>query len=961
MIEGQVIRGFKIVNVTEVDELKATAFFLIHEKTKAQLLYLKRDDNNKTFSIAFKTIPTDDTGVFHILEHSVLNGSEKYPLKEPFVDLLKGSLQTFLNAMTYPDKTVYPVSSRNQKDFINLTRVYLDAVFKPNCLKNPNIFYQEGWHYELNDAQKQPVYKGVVYNEMHGAYASAERMADQYLMNYLFPDNCYRYSSGGDPKHIPDLSYEQFCKAHDTYYHPTNSMIFLDGDMDIEQMLQIINDEYLSKYDENPQKYVINKQNPVINEKEIKKYAVVKPEDTNNKTIINFGYVISDYDDSLTVNAMEILSRILAENNESVLSKAIISSGLAENVVVSVENGILQPYLAITVYNTNPQQYEEIKNIIEDTLKSVINKGIDKELLTAILNRMEFVNKEKDFGAAPKGVIYHIWSLNNWNYGGNPLDGLVVDETYKQLRQKIDTDYFEQLIDKLILNSQHKASIILCPEVGLDKKQQEETNDKLKKYKDSLTEKQVDELVEFNKKFSLWQGEVDSDETKAMLPKLKLSEIDDNPQFIEKTIKKICDTDVIIYPVDNNGITYVNELYLANDLSLEEISLLSLLKAIIGELATEKLSVEQLVTNKSAYLGNFDLSTKVYSNYHDESSYKYILNVSYSYLNENESQALDLIDQMINHTLFDNKEAVLNIIKQTKTSLEMDLSASGHVYGLNRIRSAINEEGLINEYDCGYSYYEFIKKILNENIDSVINNLFELYHKIFSTNRLTLSLYSDKPEKLTEKILEKRNHNKSIIRNCPKKLNPKQNEGIIIAGNVGYGELGADISGKINDRRGQMAVVSKILSLDYLWNTVRAQGGAYGVGVAINSKSIVFYSYRDPKPLNSIEVYKRSSEYLKEFANTGEDLEKYIIGTIGESEILLTNKSKMQMGNAEYFSNYTYEDKKKHRHQILNTTKDDLKKAATLFEQTAQNSFMCIVADKETILSNKDINNILEL
>ncbi|MDO4378732.1 MAG: insulinase family protein [Erysipelotrichia bacterium] len=961
MEQNQIVHGFKVDKIVDVAELEATAYFLTHQKTKAQLLYLEREDDNKTFSIAFKTIPTDDTGVFHILEHSVLNGSEKYPLKEPFVDLLKGSLQTFLNAITYPDKTVYPVSSRNKKDFINLTRVYLDAVFKPNCKKNANVFYQEGWHYELKNKEDDLSYKGVVYNEMQGAYASSERMADQYLMNYLYPNNCYRYSSGGDPKHIPDLTYQQFCQAHDTYYHPTNSMIFLDGKMDVEEMLQIINDEYLDHYTENLHKYTIEKQQPVINEKIVKEYAVVKEEDLKNKTIINFGYVIGNYDDFTSVAAMEILSRVLAENNDSVLTKAIISQGLAENVTISLENSILQPYLSITVSNTEEQNYAQIKKTIEDTLLSVVKKGIDKKLLTAILNRMEFTNKEKDFGAAPKGVIYDIWALNSWNYGGNPLDALTNDAIYKDLRGKINSDYFEKLISDLILNSKHWASIILRPEVGLDKKQQAEVQAKLKSYKDNLLDAEIEKLWEFNKQFSAWQLMQDSEDVKAMLPKLELSDIDDKPQKIEKKVQRVDNIDVLVYPTTKNDIVYVNELYRCDDLSLNEISLLSLLKNLIGDLNTEKYSAEELIREKSAYLGYIDLSSRVYSDYHHEGNYKYILDVTYSFLKENQEQALSLIDQLLNHTLFNNKETILNIIKQIKTSLEMDISMYGHVYGMRRVRSSLNEEGMIIEYDCGYSYYEFIKGLLNEDIDAVINRLQNLYSKIFSESRLTLALYDEKPLELTADILRLRNDEGKVDFNNHKKLNEKKNEGIVITGAVGYGEMAADISGQIDDFRGQMAVINKILSLDYLWNTVRAQGGAYGVGVTTSANSVTFYSFRDPKPLNSIATYKKCAQYLTDLADSNENLEKYIIGTIGDSEPILTNKSKMQIGNVEYFTNYTYEDRCNSRHQVLNTTKEDLLKAAKIYDYVAKNAHLCIVADKETIEGCSEIERVLNL
>lgn len=943
---NQIYHGFKLVDVKEVTEIKAVAFYFVYDKTKTPLFYLQRDDDNKSFAIGFKTVPTDSSGVFHILEHSVLNGSKKYPLKEPFVDLLKGSLQTFLNAMTYPDKTVYPISSRNEKDFMNLVDVYLDGVFNPICRSNPNIFYQEGIRYQVDEDSGDIKYNGVVYSEMKGAFSSAERLADQYLSQYLFPDTTYGYCSGGDPSEIIKLSYKQFCDSYDKYYHPSNAMIFVDGKLDIDGLLRLIDENYLCNYKYKDLHISIDYQKPVINEKKLFYY---QPSDGiyQNRSIINFGYVIANYNEYDKITAYNIIAKALADSNESLLPKTLISANLAENVVVTVVDEVLQPFLCITVYNCDENNYEKIKELIDKALSDVVNNGIDKQLVNAIISNMEFVSKERDFSKIPAGIIYSLIGINCMNYGGNPLDGLLYDEMYQRLRKLVDTNYFVDLIEKGILNSKHYASVILKPKEGYNQLIETQRNEKLLEYRNNLSTKQFDDLVQLNRDFNQWQCKTDTLEDKKCLPKLSIDDIDPLAQYIEKEVIQYKGTTLISYPVKNSDITYVNELYQVDDLSNEELSLLSVLIALIGELDCLSMPLTQFLIDKYSYLGSFSLSTNIYNSFHNSDS-KIMLNCKYSYLNNNEDCVLNMINQLLNHTLFEDINAIRDIIVQIKNDLQQAIINSGQQFALSKALSALSSDKVASDYISGYNYYCYILELINQDDDAIISELKQLYDKVFDSDRLIISLSSQNNERLAEKIKSQRYKKNKITAKKIRTLNGFENEAIEIPGQVSFAVMVADTSCITEDFLGQFSVISSMVSLDYLWNEIRAKCNAYGCGMSIKKDCLAFYSYRDPNPCNSFNVYNHLLDYLNQILSNSVDLDSYIIGAIGNSEPILTGKSEISIGNREYLCDIDYQDKCQFRKQILSFSKADISKAIKLLQQI-DNYKICLVGPKSAI------------
>ena len=954
MKTNDIIHGFKLIRELEVDEIQATLYEFVHEKTDAKTIWLKRADENKTFSIAFKTTPVDDTGVFHILEHSVLNGSKRYPVKEPFVDLLKGSLQTFLNAMTFPDKTVYPVSSRNNQDFINLMRVYLDAVFYPLAIQSPNVFYQEGWHYELNDVNEIPIYKGVVFNEMKGAFSSADSLRSRLIMHNLFPDNCYGNESGGDPDYITDLSYEQFVSAHDKYYSPSNSYIFLDGDMDIDNILQIINDEYLSNFDKNEEEIIITKQEPIIAEKIIKEYEVAPDSPLNKKAQIARAYVIGNFDDYEKISAFSLITSILCNNNESLLKKAILEKGLAEDIYFAVQDGILQPFVEVDVINTDLEKEDEINKVITDVFKKVIKEGINKEELEAYLNQAEFKAKEREFGGAPKGLVFNLSALDSWLYGGKPENSLCFDKLFTSLREKINTSYYEDLIEEYILNSRHSATVLLKPSNTLGQQKAEKEKAKLDKYNQTLNDQDRKELVEMNKQLSIWQNTPDTPEQKATLPYLHLSDLDKTITEYPIDVDKYDGNTILKHPQDTNGISYTTLYVNTNDLQLPDYTILGQLTSLYGKLKTKKYDLVTLNRLMKSILGDFSVtfSNSVSRN----NDLRNMIVVSYSCLKRNNLEATELVKEILYNTDFNDIDSIKDILKQSVFGLEQAFIAAGHAIAISRAGSYSSPSATIAGYHIGYEAYTYLKN-LDEHFDELgsafCDQLTKLKEKILIKERYTLSIAPNDNNDIVELLLKDA---PSGIVNEVSKIEPlgHKREGFVIPSNVSFAAKALAIKDNI-EKIGTMSVISNILSLDYLWSEIRVKAGAYGCGQRTSTtKNISFYSYRDPAPDNSLKVFSDTVDYLKNFVENNENIENYIVGTTGEFDPLLSTKLSIKVSDMEYLTDVTQDFKQNIYTQILTTTINDIKNSIPYFEKVNEADNVCVVGNKQALEKCKD-------
>ena len=965
MLVNEKIHGFIVNNVRHLDELEADLYEMTHEKTSARLIWLKRPDENKTFSIAFKTTPVDDTGVFHILEHSVLNGSRRYPVREPFVDLLKSSLQTFLNAMTFPDKTVYPVSSRNDKDFINLMRVYLDAVFYPLAKVSPNVFRQEGWHYELLKKEDEPIYKGVVFNEMKGAFSSPDSVRYRLLMHSLFPDTCYGNESGGDPVSIPKLTYKQFCESHDRYYSPANSYIFLDGDMDIDQVLGIINDEYLSDFTSDGAHIEIDFQKPHIAEDVIQDFEIGAEENPAGKAQIAYGYVTGRFDDYLRNTAFSILSNVLCDSNESPLKKVILSNGLGEDIYFSMNDGIYQPYVEIDVINTDAEKEPQINKVLTDEFKRLIKEGIDRDELTATLNKAEFKAREREFGGAPKGLVFNLTALDSWLYGGDPVDTILNDEIYDVLRKKMDEGYFESLLEEFILNSKHSAKVILKPSTTLGKEKAERERAELAEAKKNWSEEEVEELIRMNQELAVWQQTEDTPEQQATLPVLHISDLKKTATELPLEVCRHGGINTVLkHDINTNGISYVNMYSDIRDMSLEDISHISLLCGLLGQLATEKYDTIHLIQKTKSILGEFNFAPS-FTNSAVTNEARLYVNTSWSTLARNDLEGCELVKEVLYNTRFDNHQAIREIVRQIKTMLEQSFVGAGHAFGMTRSSAYVTEIGAANDYSTGYGFYKFIKN-LEENWDNIseetIARMEELYKKLFVRERLTIGIAADAKPRIVMCMLDDAPHGEAPEYVARKPLG-NLNEGIITPSNVSYACKGAPIFELGKDHVGTLNVLSGILTYDYLWNNVRVKGGAYGCGFSGRSLSFArFYSYRDPSPARTLGIFEQTPAYLREFCAGEQNLEKYIIGTMGDIDPLLSPKGMAKRSDIEYLGDVTIEQKQAVLDQVLSTTKEDIFNSIPLFDHINKTDAVCVVGNRDAIELCKDkLKNIFTM
>ncbi|MBO5110415.1 MAG: insulinase family protein [Clostridia bacterium] len=944
--------GFRLENRRFIDEVKADLYELTHVRSGAQLVWLAREDNNKTFGIAFKTLPEDSTGVFHILEHSVLNGSDKYQTREPFVDLLKGSLQTFLNAMTFPDKTFYPVCSRNDKDFLNLVSVYMDAVLHPAIYHKPEIFRQEGIHIELLEADAEPTYKGVVFNEMKGAYSSPDSLMVSELDRALFPDTCYRFSSGGDPVVIPDLTYEKFIESHQRFYHPSNSRIFLDGDMDIPSVLNLL-DSFLADFEATDPGIVLELQAPVSPEEVTAAYEIGPEENAEGKVRYATGYVYGTYEDAETGIALRVLSDVLTGSNEAPLKRAILSRGLAEDVILEMNDGIYQPYAILGVSNTSEEKLPEIKKVIAETLADLAENGLDKAQLTASFNRLEFNTRERDYGATPRGLVYGMVSLETWLYDGDPADALRFNATFDSLREKLATNYYEELIRRIFLENNHKASACLIPSKTIGEERRAAEAARLAAIKATWTEEDKNALVAMNKALAEWQATPDTKEQLDTLPKLFLSDISEK----EEKIPTIAEGNVIRHPIPSDGISYLSLYFSEAGLTERQLSLASLLCELLTEMDTETHDRLALQREIKTNLGRLTFSQTNYTDIRDTADVCHpYLAVKCSVLSGNTDKAIQLVAEIANTTVYNNKENIKQIVDQVKTGLMQNMIMGGHGAAMSRAMAHLNSGGVANESTGGYSYYTFCRD-LSDNFeakaDELIAELAELAKVIFDRARLTVSLTdtdaetSDVPAKALAAFADSGKEIPASTAFAP--LAPK-NEGIVTPAGVSFAVMASDLKKNGYEFDGSMKVLAKILSLGYLWNEIRVKGGAYGAGFLLReSGNAAFYSYRDPGAARSLGVYKQASDFIRAFVESGEDVTKFVIGTIGDSEPVLSTSAKGSVADTDYFSGRTYEDRLRVRRQILATDAEALLRHAAALDSIAANAAICIVGGKDKL------------
>ena len=950
---------YEILDEHRVEDVQSDGFILRHKKSGARIAILSNNDDNKVFYIGFRTPPEDETGVPHIIEHTTLCGSKKFPVKDPFIELAKGSLNTFLNAMTYPDKTVYPVASCNDQDFKNLMDVYLDAVFNPNITKYEEIFKQEGWHYELTGKDDELKINGVVYNEMKGAYSSPDEVLSSQIYRSLFPDNTYSKDSGGNPEYIPKLTYEAYLDFYHKYYHPSNSYIYLYGDMDVVERLEWLDKEYLSLYDYKKVNSEINKQ-PAFDEiKNVEaQYSITMDDSQENKTYLSYNRVVGDTLDEMLYQAFDVLDYALVSSPGAPVKQALIDAGIGDDVYGSYDAGILQPVFSFVAKNANASQADEFENIIENTLKEVVKTGINKEALLAGINSSEFKFREADFGQFPKGLLFGLNCLDSWLFDDmKPFIHLECLGTFAKLRKAVDTDYFEKLIQEYLLDNTHGSSVTVKPKRGLGNEREEALAKELSDYKASLSDEEIKKLIEDTEHLKKYQEEPSSDEDLRKLPMLTRADMKKNAMPFSNIEDELSDVKVVRHDIESNGIDYISFLFDAGDFAQSELGYLGFFTNALGLVSTEKYSYTDLANATNIYTGGISTGTASHPDIKDRNNFVFKFEVKLKVLEKNLDKALELMEQMLLTSDFTDTKRLGELVAQIKARLQANLSSSGHLVAAMRSMSSFSRYALYQDELKGIAFYRsicHIEKELSESPKSVSDKLAAIARKLFARNRMLISFtgnneaYGNAKPSL-EKVIAGFNKMSAVGNQAEVHFNTAK-EAFIDASQIQYVAKTGDFICEGYEYTGALRLLRIILSYDYLWINVRVKGGAYGcMNTFLRSGESYFVSYRDPNLSDTLDVYDRIPEYIKSFSPDERDMTKYIIGTFSALDTPMNPEAKGSRSLSAYLEGITYEQIQKERNEILNAQPEDIRRLADLVEAVLKKDSICVIGNENMI------------
>lgn len=950
---------YEILDEHRVEDVQSDGFILRHKKSGARIAILSNNDDNKVFYIGFRTPPEDETGVPHIIEHTTLCGSKKFPVKDPFIELAKGSLNTFLNAMTYPDKTVYPVASCNDQDFKNLMDVYLDAVFNPNITKYEEIFKQEGWHYELTGKDDELKINGVVYNEMKGAYSSPDEVLSSQIYRSLFPDNTYSKDSGGNPEYIPKLTYEAYLDFYHKYYHPSNSYIYLYGDMDVVERLVWLDKEYLSLYDYKKVNSEINKQ-PAFDEiKNVEaQYSITMDDSQENKTYLSYNRVVGDTLDEMLYQAFDVLDYALVSSPGAPVKQALIDAGIGDDVYGSYDAGILQPVFSFVAKNANASQADEFESIIENTLKEVVKTGINKEALLAGINSSEFKFREADFGQFPKGLLFGLNCLDSWLFDDmKPFIHLECLGTFAKLRKAVDTDYFEKLIQEYLLDNTHGSSVTVKPKRGLGNEREEALAKELSDYKASLSDEEIKKLIEDTEHLKKYQEEPSSDEDLRKLPMLTRADMKKNAMPFSNIEDELLDVKVVRHDIESNGIDYISFLFDAGDFAQSELGYLGFFTNALGLVSTEKYSYTDLANATNIYTGGISTGTASHPDIKDRNNFVFKFEVKLKVLEKNLDKALELMEQMLLSSDFTDTKRLGELVAQIKARLQANLSSSGHLVAAMRSMSSFSRYALYQDELKGIAFYRSICRIekeLSESPKSVSDKLAAIAKKLFARNRMLISFtgnneaYGNAKPSL-EKVIAGFDKMSAVGNQAEVHFNTAK-EAFIDASQIQYVAKTGDFICEGYEYTGALRLLRIILSYDYLWINVRVKGGAYGcMNTFLRSGESYFVSYRDPNLSDTLDVYDRIPEYIKSFSPDERDMTKYIIGTFSALDTPMNPEAKGSRSLSAYLEGITYEQIQKERNEILNAQPEDIRRLADLVEAVLKKDSICVIGNENMI------------
>lgn len=959
--------GYQLLKEETLEGIKAKGWLLRHKKSGARVVYIENDDNNKVFSIAFRTPPSDSTGAPHIMEHSVLCGSKNFPAKDPFVELVKGSLNTFLNAMTYPDKTVYPVASCNDKDFQNLMHVYMDAVLYPNIYVHDEIFRQEGWSYQLDSVEGKLAYNGVVYNEMKGAFSSPEGVLDRVVLNTLFPDTAYANESGGDPEVIPELTYEQFLDFHRKYYHPSNSYIYLYGDMDIEEKLNWLDREYLSNFEAADVDSEIGFQEPFehMEEKEIT-YSIASDESEEDNTYLSYNKVVGTSLDRELYLAFQILDYALLSAPGAPLKKALTDAGVGKDIMGSYDNGIYQPIFSIVSKNANVGQKEEFVRLVEDVLGGIVEKGMDKKALEAGINYYEFRYREADFGNYPKGLMYGLQMMDSWLYDDErPFMHIEALDTFAFLKEQVGTGYYEELIRKYILQNPHGAIVVVKPEKGRTARMERMLSEKLEAYKQHLTRDEREVLVERTKGLEAYQSAEDSEEDLAKIPVLKREDISRDIEPIINEEIKLAQVPVIYHEIETNGIGYLDVLFDMSGIEEELLPYVGILQSVLGIIDTSHYGYGELFNEINVHTGGIGTSLELYSDVTNvrEKAFKATFEVKAKALYGKLPVAFEMIGEILTESRLGDTKRLKEILAMLKSRLLMRFQSSGHMTAALRAMSYASPSAKLKDMTNGIEFYKkvsYLEEHWEEEKDGLVGVLEGLARRIFRPDNMMFSYTASREglEGLEGRIQDLKSrlfvgetvHAQCII-HCEKK-----NEGFQTASKVQYVARAGNFIDRGMSYSGALQILKVILSYEYLWQNIRVKGGAYGCMSNFNRVGEgYFVSYRDPHLKRTVEVYEGVVEYLQGFTVSERDMTKYIIGTMSNIDQPLTPSAKGERSMNLYMGKVSAEMIQAERREILEAGQEDIRRLARVVEAVLAADQLCVIGSEEKLEEDKEL------
>ncbi|MBQ6040567.1 MAG: insulinase family protein [Oscillospiraceae bacterium] len=950
---GDTLHGFTVTRIRESEELSGRIVEMTYTQTGTELVWIDNHAENKLFSIAFKTLPEDSTGVFHILEHSVLCGSKKYPVREPFVELLKSSMSTFLNAMTFPDKTMYPVSSRNTRDFLNLTEVYLDAVFAPAILENPNIFYQEGWHIE-QDENGTFSYKGVVFNEMKGALSSVDNLAEYKLLSLMFPDTCYGFNSGGDPAVIPSLTYGQFCENYRRFYHPSNARVFLDGDVPIDETLALL-DEYLSQFQKSDVLPVLTMQTRK-SATATQYFELSADEALENKSCLTVGRILCSWEERVKLIAIRILLDALTGSNESPIKRAVLSAGLAQELDISADDSIAQAYLMIHAKNVTDGRADEILPLIRKTAAELADSGLNYDALEASANRLAFQLLEPD---EPQGLERCINCMGSWLYGGDPMSNIVYQDDFAAVRNMLAEKQFEQLLREVLVDDEGTAVLYSLPSYTRGDEMRQEEAARLDAVCSGWSESDLQANQELNRRLLDWQQTPDTPEQLATLPQLPLSAVSDEVSWTESIEQHTDGMTILYHPAPCKGIVHITLNFAMTDYSLEELSLLSHIGGFYGKLPTAEHSAFDLQQLLKSKLGAFVTAVDCFSRKDVYDVCTPVLAVSCSVLEDKLADAFALIPEVLLTTDFTLKEKISEILAQTNERLKQMSVMAGHALALTNTfsrysaRSAVGcalngtpvikaTAALIRDYDTAFADFS---ALLQRVAQQTVCRRRLVYASVTAANETDiLPLLRALPEGTA--IAEHAAYSSSL----PDRM------GCTIPAQIGFAVQGWQIDRSRFRLNAGWRVAAKLISLSYLWNVVRVQGGAYGTGLAFQRGGAIYsYSYRDPSPAHSLEVNASISKFIRDFCESGEPLDKFIISAISDEEPLRTPRMAGSTADLFWFAGRTKEELVAERRQMLAVTRESLLDSCRVWDAFASEGAVCVCASADLLAACEDL------